>query len=55
VRLLSRNHVDHAKRLRDIAAATTALPEDEASPYRGAITRSWLKVKVPGWTESEDR
>jgi bifunctional non-homologous end joining protein LigD len=25
--------------------------KDEASPYRGGITRSWLKVKVPGWTD----
>jgi bifunctional non-homologous end joining protein LigD len=29
--------------------------KDEASPYRGGITRSWLKVKVPGWTDAEDR
>ena len=29
--------------------------KDEASPYRGGITRSWLKVKVPGWTDPEDR
>jgi len=24
--------------------------KDEASPYRGGVTRSWLKVKVPDWT-----
>ena len=29
--------------------------KDEASPYRGGVTRSWLKVKVPGWTDAEDR
>jgi ATP-dependent DNA ligase len=29
--------------------------KDESSPYRGGVTRSWLKVKVPGWTEPEDR
>jgi len=29
--------------------------KDEASTYRGGITRSWLKVKVPGWTHPEDR
>jgi ATP-dependent DNA ligase len=29
--------------------------KDEASPYRGGITRSWLKVKVPDWTDPEDR
>jgi bifunctional non-homologous end joining protein LigD len=29
--------------------------KDEASPYRRGITRSWLKVKVPGWTDPEDR
>jgi len=29
--------------------------KDEASPYRGGITRSWLKVKVSGWTDPEDR
>jgi bifunctional non-homologous end joining protein LigD len=29
--------------------------KDEASPYRGGVSRSWLKVKVPGWTDSEDR
>jgi hypothetical protein len=22
--------------------------KDERSPYRGGVTRSWLKVKVPG-------
>jgi ATP-dependent DNA ligase len=22
--------------------------KDEASPYRAGVTRSWLKVKVPG-------
>ena len=32
-----------------------AVGEDEASPYRGGITRFWLKVKVPGWTDPEDR
>jgi hypothetical protein len=29
--------------------------KDEASPYRGGVTWSWLKVKVPGWTDPEDR
>lgn len=29
--------------------------KDEASPYRGGVTRSWLKVKQPGWTDPEDR
>jgi bifunctional non-homologous end joining protein LigD len=29
--------------------------KDGASPYRGGVTRSWLKVKVPGWTDPEDR
>jgi len=29
--------------------------KDEASPYRGGVTRSWLKVKVPGWTDPEDK
>jgi bifunctional non-homologous end joining protein LigD len=24
--------------------------KDDASPYRGGPTRSWLKVKMPGWT-----
>jgi bifunctional non-homologous end joining protein LigD len=25
------------------------------SPYLGGGSRSWLKVKVPGWTDPEDR
>jgi bifunctional non-homologous end joining protein LigD len=25
--------------------------KDEMSPYRGGVTRSWLKVKRPGWSE----
>jgi bifunctional non-homologous end joining protein LigD len=29
--------------------------KDEMSPYLGGVTRSWLKVKVPGWTDPEDR
>ncbi len=29
--------------------------KDEASPYVGGVTRAWLKVKVPGWTDPEDR
>ena len=29
--------------------------KDEASLYRGGITRSWLKVKQQGWTDPEDR
>ena len=29
--------------------------KDEASPYVGGVTRSWLKVKVPGWTDPEDK
>jgi bifunctional non-homologous end joining protein LigD len=28
--------------------------KDEASPYRGGVTRSWLKVKVPGRTLEGD-
>jgi bifunctional non-homologous end joining protein LigD len=28
--------------------------KDEQSPYRGGVTRSWLKVKVPGWTVEGD-
>src|SRR5262245_15860658 len=29
--------------------------KDEASEYRGGPTRSWLKVKVRGWTDAEAR
>jgi bifunctional non-homologous end joining protein LigD len=29
--------------------------KDEASPYSGGVTHSWLKVKVPGGTDTEDR
>ena len=29
--------------------------DGKASPYVGGRTRSWLKVKVPGWTDPEDR
>jgi bifunctional non-homologous end joining protein LigD len=29
--------------------------KDEASRYVGGITKSRLKVKVPGWTDPEDR
>jgi ATP-dependent DNA ligase len=29
--------------------------KDEASRYLGGKTTSWLKVKVPGWTDPEDR
>jgi hypothetical protein len=29
--------------------------KDEASEYRGGPTRSWLKVKVPGWTVEGDQ
>ena len=29
--------------------------KDDASTYHGGIARSWLKVKVPGWTDPEDR
>lgn len=29
--------------------------KDEASPYVAGVTRSWLKVKVPGWTDPEDK
>ena len=29
--------------------------KDEASRYVGGVTTSWLKVKVPGWTDPEDR
>ena len=29
--------------------------KDEASPYVGGVTRSWLKVKVQGWTDPDDR
>ena len=28
---------------------------DDASPYVGGRTRSWLKVKGPGWTDTDDR
>ena len=26
--------------------------KDEASTYVGGVTRPWLKVKVPGWTDT---
>jgi bifunctional non-homologous end joining protein LigD len=29
--------------------------KNAASPYVGGVTKSWLKVKVPGWTDPEDR
>jgi len=29
--------------------------KDESSLYVGGVTKSWLKVKVPGWTDPEDR
>jgi bifunctional non-homologous end joining protein LigD len=29
--------------------------KDRLSPYRGGVTRSWLKVKVPGWTDPEEK
>jgi bifunctional non-homologous end joining protein LigD len=29
--------------------------KDEASGYEGGRTKRWLKVKVPGWTDPEDR
>src|SRR5215475_8844721 len=29
--------------------------KDEASAYVAGRTRLWLKVKVPGWTDSDDR
>jgi bifunctional non-homologous end joining protein LigD len=29
--------------------------KDDASLYVGGVTKSWLKVKVPGWTDPEDR
>ncbi len=29
--------------------------KEEASQYLGGKTTSWLKVKVPGWTDPEDR
>jgi ATP-dependent DNA ligase len=29
--------------------------KDEASAYGPGPTRCWLKVKVPGWTDPEDR
>ena len=29
--------------------------KDEASPYIGGKTTSWLKVKVPGWTDRPRR
>jgi len=29
--------------------------KDEVSPYVAGVTRSWLKVKVPGWTDPEDK
>jgi hypothetical protein len=27
--------------------------KDEASPYVGSVTGSWLKVKVPEWTRAD--
>jgi hypothetical protein len=29
--------------------------KDEASAYADGKTKAWLKVKVPGWTDPEDR
>jgi ATP-dependent DNA ligase len=29
--------------------------KDDSSPYVGGVTRSWLKVKVPGWTDPEGK
>jgi ATP-dependent DNA ligase len=29
--------------------------KDALSPYQGGVTRAWLKVKVPGWTDPENR
>jgi bifunctional non-homologous end joining protein LigD len=29
--------------------------KDDASQYRPGPTRSWLKVKMPGWTDPEDK
>jgi ATP-dependent DNA ligase len=29
--------------------------KDQLSPYRGGVTRSWLKVKVPEWTDPEGK
>jgi hypothetical protein len=29
--------------------------KDEASVYEVGPTRRWLEVKVPGWTDDEDR
>jgi bifunctional non-homologous end joining protein LigD len=29
--------------------------KDDTSPYVGGVTKSWLKVKVPEWTDPEDR
>ena len=29
--------------------------EGRSEPYVGGATRAWLKVKVPGWTDPEDR
>jgi bifunctional non-homologous end joining protein LigD len=29
--------------------------KDRLSPYRGGIPRLWLKVKVPGWTDPEEK
>ena len=29
--------------------------KDETSRYIGGPTRSWLKIKVPGWTDAEDQ
>ena len=31
------------------------IAKDEAGPYVGGVTKSWLKVKVPGRTDPEDR
>jgi bifunctional non-homologous end joining protein LigD len=29
--------------------------KDEAGAYEGGATRRWLKVKISGWTDPEDR
>jgi hypothetical protein len=29
--------------------------KDQLRPTGGGVTRPWLKVKVPGWTDPEDQ
>ena len=38
-----------------VLPGVTVVAKNEASPYVGGVTHSWLKVKVPGWTDPNDR